>query len=62
MRDFIGEAQELDGAAGGAYLNFSGDDATEETVEVTAGRGRDGSAYPPEYGITSWALQDDALG
>jgi FAD/FMN-containing dehydrogenase len=32
VRDFIEEAQQLDGAAGGAYLNFSGDDATEETV------------------------------
>lgn len=32
VRDFIDQAQHLDGAAGGAYLNFSGDDAAEETV------------------------------
>lgn len=32
VSDFIEEAQQLDGAAGGAYLNFSADDATEETV------------------------------
>jgi FAD/FMN-containing dehydrogenase len=32
VSDFIAEARQLDGAAGGAYLNFSSDDATEETV------------------------------
>jgi len=32
VSDFIEQAQRLDGAAGGAYLNFSGDDAAEETV------------------------------
>ncbi|HUR17608.1 MAG TPA: BBE domain-containing protein, partial [Acidimicrobiales bacterium] len=31
VKDFIDDAQKLDGV-GGAYLNFSGDDATEETV------------------------------
>ena len=31
VKSFIAEAQELDGV-GGAYLNFSGDDASEETV------------------------------
>lgn len=31
VKDFIQQAQQLD-VAGGAYLNFSGDDATDETV------------------------------
>lgn len=31
VKDFIDDAQKLEGV-GGAYLNFSGDDATEETV------------------------------
>lgn len=32
VSDFVEQAQQLDGAAGGAYLNFSGDAAAEETV------------------------------
>jgi len=32
VRDFVAQAQQLDGAAGGAYLNFSADEASEETV------------------------------
>ena len=31
VRDFVEEAQQLEGA-GGAYLNFSGDDASDQTV------------------------------